>query len=172
MHEILGDYAGFVRDLDERLRRLGIDTTGRELSHLAYRTSTFDEYLRVRDAIEDVSSANVENEWNGRPISKLLLREPLELGNGHTVSLVELIPPPHQRDYPMGLEHAGVVIGETFDAFCDAHAGVITGHQDQGPWNQPRYVTFENDRTAKFYRYSLKDVVEKEGRAFDGFHHV
>jgi hypothetical protein len=28
------------------------------------------------------------------------------------------------------------------------------------------YITFENGRTVKFYRYSLKDVVEKEGRRF------
>jgi hypothetical protein len=28
------------------------------------------------------------------------------------------------------------------------------------------YITFDNNRTVKFYRYSLQDVVEKEGRRF------
>jgi hypothetical protein len=28
------------------------------------------------------------------------------------------------------------------------------------------YITFENNRAVKFYKYPLKDVVEKEGRRF------
>ena len=56
--------------------------------------------------------ANVENIWNGRPISKILLREPLEVEPHVTVDLIELLPPPHQRTYKMGLEHVGVVVGD------------------------------------------------------------
>jgi hypothetical protein len=29
--------------------------------------------------------------------------------------LIELIPPVHQRVYKMGLEHLGVVVGDTFE---------------------------------------------------------
>ncbi len=33
--------------------------------------------------------------------------------------MIELIPPVHQRVYKMGLEHLGVVVGETFEASLD-----------------------------------------------------
>lgn len=170
MQDLLGDYVAFCDDLFARLDDVGIDVTGRALSHLAFRTADEAGYLGLRHAIEVHSTANVENRWNGRPISKLLLREPLELGDGRTVDLIELIPPPHQRDWPLGLEHLGIVIGEEFETFCQQHAAALTDRQDQGPYCQPRLVTFENERTVKFYRHSLRTVVELEGRRFDGFH--
>jgi hypothetical protein len=45
------------------------------------------------------ATANAENVWNGRPISKIVLAEPLEVLDGTPVSLIELIPPVHQRVY-------------------------------------------------------------------------
>jgi predicted metalloenzyme YecM len=166
MEDIIGDYRSFFDDLLLRLEGAGIDVAGCPISHLAWRTATIAEYEHDREQIRRFCIADVENVWNGRPIGKLLLREPLALDDNTEVSLVELIPSPHQRDYPMGLEHCGIVIGETFEAFTKEHAAVLTGRQDQGPYCQPAYITFENNRTVKFYRYSLQDVVEKEGRPF------
>lgn len=166
VEHIIGDYRSFFADLRKRLEGIGIDITGRALSHVAFRTATVAEYEDVQKQLREFCIADVENVWNGRPIDKLLLREPLSLDRNVEVSLVELIPTPHQRDYPMGLEHLGVVIGETFENFAKNHEAVLTGRQDQGPFCQPAYITFENNRTVKFYRYSLKDVVEKEGRSF------
>ena len=166
LETILGDYRSFFEDLAQRIARAGIDIAGRRLSHLAFRTATLGEYREVQEQLEPWCRANVENEWNGRPIDKLLLAEPLALGGGHTVSLVELIPPPHREDWPLGLEHLGVVIGESFDEFTREHEDKFTGRQDQGPYCQPAYITFGNGRTVKFYRWSLKDVVETEGRPF------
>ena len=44
----------------------------------------------------------------------------------------------HQRVYTMGLEHLGVVVGDTFDAFVTAPKPVLTGQQFQGPNLLPR----------------------------------
>jgi predicted metalloenzyme YecM len=166
LEHIIGDYRTFFTDLLQRLEGVGIGVTGCPLSHLAYRTETFPGYERVRKQIRRFCVADVENVWNGRPIAKLLLDEPLVVGDNDHVSLIELIPPPHQRDYPMGLEHCGIVIGQSFEQFSRKHEAVLTGKQDQGPYCQPVYITFENNRSVKFYRSSLKDVVEKEGREF------
>jgi hypothetical protein len=76
--------------------------------------------------------------------------EPLEVLDGKVVPLIELIPPVHQRVYKMGLEHLGVVVGDTFDAFVEAHKPVLTGQQFQGPNSTPDPV------------YPFED----------GFHHV
>jgi predicted metalloenzyme YecM len=173
MIQILGDYQGFFAMQKARLARLNMDISGCRISHLAYRTETYDEYLALRDRIEEHCSANIENVWNGRPISKLLLNSPLDLGAGFEVSLIELIPPIHQRLYKMGLEHVGIVIGDRVDEFARVHRSNLTGQQFQAPLCEPYYVLFEEDYThVKFYRESLMDVCTQEGQTFDRFSHV
>ncbi len=169
--EILGDYTEFYTLQAERLQKLGIDISGLEVSHLAFRTETLAEYLVVRQKLESICSANVENTWNGRPISKLLLQEPLHLSQGTTTSLIELIPPVHQSVYKMGLEHVGIVIGETLADFAKLHAHNLTGQQNQGEFCQPYFITFPDHTNVKFYRYSLQKVCGLEGKLFDGFYH-
>ena len=71
----------------------------------------------------------------------------------------------------MGLEHIGIVVGETFADFGMLHAGKFSGQQDQGEFCQPYYITFPDDTNVKFYRYSLQEVCIREGKNFDGFYH-
>ena len=47
--------------------------------------------------------------------------------------MIELIPPVHQRVYKMGLEHLGVVVGDTFDEFVELHKPVLTVQLVPGP---------------------------------------
>jgi len=170
--DITGDHTAFFRLQRQRLAALGIDIAGFGVSHLALRTASYDDYLAVRGALEAYSTANVENVWNGRPISKLLLAEPLPLDDGFATRLIELLPPPHRAQYRMGLEHLGLVVGDTVDEFADRHRGVLTGQQHQSEICEPYFVTFEDHTNVKFYRHSLHDVVVAEGRRFDGFRHA
>src|SRR4029450_2540323 len=122
--------------------------------------------------LERHAKANREEVWNGRPISLMVLAEPLEVLDGTPVSRIELIPPVHQRVYRMGLEHLGVVIGEEFDEFSRVHCTGLTGQQFQGADVAPVYVLFEYFTHVKFYRRSFFDVVEDEGGRIEGFVHV
>jgi predicted metalloenzyme YecM len=173
--DLIGDYRAFAALQRDRLTTRGIDIAPCELSHLAFRVPEWDQYLHVRTRLERHAVANHENVWNGRPISLIVLEEPLEVLDGQLVPLIELIPPVHQRVYKMGLEHLGVVIGDTFDAFVEAHKPVLTGQQFQGPDSTPDpvYILMEDFTHVKFYRLSLQASVELfEGRPFEGFHHV
>jgi predicted metalloenzyme YecM len=173
--DIIGDYRAFAAQQRDRLLTRGIDISPFELSHLAVRVPEWDQYVHVRTLLERHASANSESVWNGRPISLILTDPPLEVLDGTAVPMIELIPPVHQRVYKMGLEHLGVVVGDTFDAFVEAHKPVLTGQQFQGPTSTPDpvYILFEDFTHVKFYRLSLRASVELDaGRAFDGFHHV
>jgi Uncharacterized protein conserved in bacteria len=174
IEDIVGDYRGFAAQQRDRLAKRGIDIAPYPLSHLAYRVSEWDEYVRTRALIERHAVANRENVWNGRPISLIVLAEPLDVLEGKVVPLIELIPPVHQRVYKMGLEHLGVVVGDTFDAFVEAHKPVLTGQQFQGPNSTPDpvYILFEDFTHVKFYRLSLQASVELDGGRFGGFTHV
>jgi predicted metalloenzyme YecM len=172
--DIIGDYRAFAAQQRDRLLALGIDIAPYELSHLAFRVPEWGQYVHVRTLLERHASANRENFWNGRPISLILPAEPPVVLDGKEVPMIELIPPVHQRVYKMGLEHLGVVIGDTFDAFVDAHKPVLTGQQFQGPNSTPDpvYVLLEDFTHVKFYRCSLRAAVESQGSVFDGIEHV
>lgn len=172
LNKILGDCQQFFTLQKSRLAERNIDISNCGISHLAYRTETYGEYLVLRDRIELHCVANIENVWNGRPISKMLLKSALDLGQGFEVSLIELIPPMHQRVYKMGLEHVGVVVGETIDEFGRNHRSNLTGQQFQSPICEPYYILFEDYTHVKFYRESLMQVCKKEGQHFEGYSHV
>ena len=170
--DIIGDYRAFAAMQHKRLLARGIDIGPYALSHLAVRVPEWDQYVHLRTLLERHATANLENVWNGRPISKIVLATPLEVLGGKIVSLIELIPPVHQRVYRMGLEHLGVVVGEDVDAFSREHRAVLTGQQFQSADVEPYYVLFEDFTHVKFYQYSLRAGIELEGGRFDGFHHV
>ena len=173
--DIIGDYRAFVAQQNERLHARGIDIGSYTLSHLCYRVAEWDEYVRVRGLLERHAAANRENVWNGRPMSLIVPAEPLEVLDGKVVPLIELIPPVHQRVYKMGLEHLGVVVGDTFDAFVETHKPVLTGQQFQGPHSTPDpvYILMEDFTHVKFYRLSLRASVELfEGPIDVGFRHI
>ena len=170
--DIIGDYRGFTTMQRDRLAVRGIDITPYPLSHLAVRVAEWDLYVHQRTLLERHARANREAVWNGRPISLILLAEPLEVLDGVPVSGIELIPPVHQRVYRMGLEHLGVVVGEEFDEFSRDHRAVLTGQQFQAPDVEPVYVLFEDFTHVKFYRRSFFDVVDDEEGRIEGFTHV
>jgi predicted metalloenzyme YecM len=171
--EIIGDYRAFTAMQRDRLLARGIDIAPYALSHLAVRVADWDLYVHQRTLLERHAKANSENLWNGRPISLILLAEPLDVLDGTPVPLIELIPPVHQRVYRMGLEHLGVVVGEDVDEFSRVHRAALTGQQFQSPDVEPYYVLFEDFTHVKFYRLSLRASVELDAGPFDdGFHHV
>ena len=171
--DIIGDYRGSVAVQHERLLARGIDIRPYALSHLAVRVPEWDQYVHLQTLLERHATANFEDVWNGRPISKIVLATPLEVLGGKIVSLIELIPPVHQRVYRMGLEHLGVVVGEDVDAFSRDHRAALTGQQFQSADVEPYYVLFEDFTHVKFYRWSLYDAcLREEGVTFVGFVHV
>ena len=174
MKRIIGDYQEFFSLQLARLNDLQIDISGCEISHLAYRTRTYEEYVRKRDGIERHCTSNIENVWNGRPISIMQLNAPLALSVEFQAWVIELIPPVHRRVYKMGLEHVGVVIGDSVDEFSVKHRTALTGQQFQSAEVDPYYITFFEDFTmVKFYRNSLLESCESErGRRYVGFSHV
>ena len=171
--DIIGDYRAFAAMQHKRLLARGIDIGPYTLSHLAVRVPEWDQYVHLRTLLERHATANDESVWNGRPISKIVLATPLEVLDGKIVSLIELIPPVHQRVYRMGLEHLGLVVGEDVDAFSRDHRAVLTGQQFQSADVEPYYVLFEDFTHVKFYRWSLYDAcLREEGVTFVGFVHV
>lgn len=166
LKNILGDYDKFFEKTLENLKDKGLDVTDYPMSHLGYKAKSNEEYTSVRDQLLPHSESIVENVHNGRPIAKIILKQPLTLAGGNSVSLMEIMPPKNSQAQKDGLEHCGFVVGNSLKDFIVAHDNVLTGVQDQGPYCQPAFIVFDDDTRVKFYEYGLKEVVELEGRQF------
>ncbi len=145
VEDIIGDYRAFVAHQRDRLASRGIDITPYPLSHLAYRVPEWGQYLHVRTLLERHATANLENVWNGRPMSKILLMQPLEVLEHALVPLIELIPPVHQRVYRMGLEHLGVThvkfYRRSLRDVCELEGARFDGFRHVEDWVPQRIVT-------------------------------
>jgi predicted metalloenzyme YecM len=167
LNQLIGDYQDFFSDLLARIKKSGIDITGMPMSHLLYRTTTQPEYKSLRDNIKELCSEFIETKFNDRAVSILILKEPLVLEDGHAVSMIELPAPRPAHTYPSGLESIGVVVGTSLPQFIEKHKTSLTGIKEHGTHCQPAFITFDNDKTAKFYDISLREIVILQGWTID-----
>lgn len=56
-----------------------------------------------------------------------------------------------------------MVMGEKLPEFIKQHEGVLMGVKEHGQHCQPAFITFDNDKTAKLYAISLRDIVILQG---------
>lgn len=164
---LIGDYEAFFADLLGRLKEVGVTIEGMPLTHLLYRTSTTSEYEELRDALKKVCREYVETSFNGRAVSILILKEPLALVDGFEVSMIELPAPRPAHMYPSGLESIGVFVGNDLEPFKKEYEKILTGIKDHGEICKPAFITFENEKTVKFYDHTLKEIVLWEGWRFE-----
>lgn len=64
IQDFIGDYQAFFSDVLRRMKKVGIDISGRPMSHLLYRTVTIFEYRRLRDELKKHCSEFVETQFN------------------------------------------------------------------------------------------------------------
>jgi predicted metalloenzyme YecM len=172
--KLIGNYQEFFSDLLHRLKKVGICMQGMPMSHLLYRVTTTPEYENLRDQLKFFCHRFVETQFNGRAVSILILKEPLILEDGFTVSMIELPAPRPVHMYPSGLESIGVVVGKNFPEFVSQHKAILD-IKDHGVHCQPAFITFDNDKTAKFYEVSLEEIVKLQGWKIDTLdiiHHI
>lgn len=160
---LIGDYETFFSDLLYRMKQADINISGMPMSHLLYRTTTYAEYQQLRDELKNHCSEFVETQFNDRAVSILILKNPLLLEDGFIVSMIELPAPRPAHMYPSGLESIGVVVGKELAEFIKRHEEVLTGIKEHGQYCQPAFITFDNDKTSKFYDISLRDIVLLQG---------
>lgn len=167
MKQLIGDYQRFFTDLVYRLKQADITLTGLPITHLLYRTRTLSEYEKLRDQLKPFCKEFVETMFNGRAVSILVLEKPLKLAEGYSVSMIELPAPRAVHMYPSGLESIGVFVGKKLPVFKKKYQKVLTGIKEHGKYCQPAFITFENEKTVKFYDYTLYEIVLKQGWKYE-----
>jgi predicted metalloenzyme YecM len=163
LEQLIGNYQAFFSDLLHRLKTAGITITDMPLSHLLYRVSTLSEYEILRDQLKSFCREFVETQFNGRAVSILILNKPLILEENFKVSMIELPAPRPDHMYPTGLESIGVIVGDKLSIFINQYNQLLTGVKNHSEHSQQAFITFSNDKTAKFYDSSLREIVIRQG---------
>lgn len=163
LEQLIGNYQAFFSNILHNLKKMGISISGMPMSHLLYRVATFSEYEFLRDQIKQLCSEFVETQFNGRAVSILILQKPLILEDGFQVSMIELPAPRPAHMYPTGLESIGIIVGKHLAEFNAQYGHILSGIKDHGEHCQPSFITFDNDKTAKFYHISLREIVIRQG---------
>jgi predicted metalloenzyme YecM len=84
--------------------------TDKEIDHICYRVESHEEYRIALLNLADYGSILAESMIGGRPISTVLLHNPIEF-KSWKISCIELPSPKLGSYYPSGWEHCEVVIG-------------------------------------------------------------
>ena len=163
LEKLIGNYQAFFSNLLNQLKKAQINISGIPMSHLLYRVATLSEYEDLRDQIKQLCSEFVETQFNGRAVSILILQEPLILEDGFQVSMIELPAPRPAHMYPTGLESIGLVLGKDLSEFNAKYKHQLSGIKDHGEHCQPSFITFDDDKTVKFYDISLREIVIRQG---------
>jgi predicted metalloenzyme YecM len=161
MKELLGDYDGFIANINRGFEEVGI--ARKELAlldHLGYRTETLEEYHETLEQFRSLGKDLGEIEVEGRPITIIALDEPIESG-GWIVPFVEVIAPKDNR-YKTGLEHAEFVTVRLLGDFEQRHSELNFLRDAMTRHINPELKYREHDISVKFHRLSIGTVVELE----------
>lgn len=161
---VIGDYKLFYKTLSDQIHKLGIDTSNMYVDHFCYRTSSLESYEEKKKQLLTYSGGFLENYHHGRPVSKFLLKKPLQIDN-QKVRLIELPSPKKNVLYKDGLEHFEYVVSKSFNVFKKKYEKLWSGQDNSGQFNQPVYIKFK-EGVVKFHEKPLTEVVELEGNTF------
>ncbi|HLC69461.1 MAG TPA: VOC family protein [Patescibacteria group bacterium] len=162
---VIGDYQEFVRRVLKNVERLGINVENFPIDHICFRVGSAEEYVDYKAKLLPYTVKYVENFHHGRPILKLILREPL-LVDGYSIPLIELPSPKKEVTYKTGLEHLEMAVGEKFLEFKYKYRSKSSGEDDSGLYNKPFYFTFSDGTTFKIHKRPLEEVLRLEEAEF------
>lgn len=122
--EILGDYRGFVSQVEGMLDELSINRD--ELAQcdtLAYEVNSNERYDEVKRQLARSADMLSEREVNGRLVSILAVDPPLKTDNWN-IPYIELLQPKPGREYKEGLDCAFFVTALPLPRFLAKHTDI------------------------------------------------
>lgn len=162
MKELLGDYEGFIRAIDDGVKKLGIEKD--ELSmmdHICYRVETLDRYHEMLEKLSSIGTLLGESTINGRPIATFELNNYIQVA-GWTVPFLELPAPKGSSPYIEGLEHVEFVVVGSLERFLARHEELPFSISGMSKLINPEAGLKTEGISVKFHEQQLGAVVRIE----------
>ena len=143
--------------LDEKKIKIG----SWEIDHLCYRTSSLENYEKIKSDFSALGELLIESDVNGRDIATYKLHKPV-VYKSYTIPLVEVPAPKDGRVTPEGWEHIEVVINVSFDEFMKNYPEIKFDTKALSKNLNPELVIKFDDCSIKFHHQSLEKVIAIE----------
>lgn len=151
----------FLEALFTQITSFQIDIGNREIDHICYSTSTFENYEKGKKYFLDYGRILEECDIAGRPIATFKLFSPLYYRH-HVIDLIELTAPKKGKTNIDGPEHIEVVIDESFDSFARRHSHLHFNFKITNQSLNPEISIKLNSGRIKFHHKSLEQVIHLE----------
>ncbi|MBU0569281.1 VOC family protein [Patescibacteria group bacterium] len=113
----------FLNKLTSRINKLGIDLDGAKLDHIAFQTSSKEEYNKFRLEFEKVATLVKEPIVGGRRVGVFKYKKPL-IYKDQSIDVIELIEPKEGQNPKSGLEHAEYLLPISLEVFIDKYPDI------------------------------------------------
>lgn len=120
---IFDGYRSFLDKLFTEIEARGIDITGFQLDHLAYRTESEPVFTGLKPKFAKFGRLVHEGQISGNTVCIYKLHQPLSYRD-QNIPAVELIGPHETINYPTGFEHAEFIIEESFEDLIDKYPSI------------------------------------------------
>lgn len=109
-------YEKFLNKLLLKIKEIGIDVSSFEMDHIAYKTSSEEEYFKLKPEFLEIGKLAKESVVRGRRVGIFALHEPWTYSQ-YTVIAIELIAPMRGEVVESGWEHVEFVLNESYESF-------------------------------------------------------
>jgi len=136
-----------------------IELENYELDHICWRSTSDDDYRLLESYLLGYGKLYHKNIHNGRPISLILLNDPVVYEN-RIIELIELPSPKMGTPYETGFEHAEFVIDTPIDEFVIKHQDLPWDTRNIGRPINPDVKLPVGKSKVKFHTSTLAHVVK------------
>lgn len=162
MENLIGNVDSFLSKIFEQIKELNIDISEMYPDHICYRTSSEEEYKKVKEAFFNYGDLLIESDVNGRLISTFKFNKPI-LFEQYKIDLIEIPAPKKGAVYESGLEHIELVTKEDLNSIKEkySHLSFDTSAMSK-ELNAELKLKLKDGLSIKFHNQSLEKVIEIE----------
>jgi predicted metalloenzyme YecM len=150
------NYEDFLDRVFENLAGAGIDITGLQIDHIAFRAKTREEYVAKLEELKANGELLDVAIINDRPVAILKLNQPIEYKD-FSIPYFELMAPREGRP-EFGLDHIEVVVPD-LNAFQAEHKELEFERKDRAI-NPELVLKFPNNANVKFHTRDIATVLK------------
>jgi predicted metalloenzyme YecM len=159
---MISNYAAFLDELFARLVKTGVDVKDLELDHIAYKTSSEEEYYNLLPEFKKMGNLIKENIVRERRVGHFKLFQSI-IYKQYTIPAFEVIAPKVGEVIKSDWEHAEFLLTESFQNFMDHYPNL---NWDTSVMNSAEFPMIKlklgDDMQVKFPLNRLLDAIEKE----------
>ena len=157
---MIGDYKKFLDIVHENLRKTKIDVSAFYVDHIAYRTTSAEDYEKLKNDLFTYGEALSEKIIRDRRVAIMKLHEPLQY-KGMQIRFFEILAPAKDNVYRKGLEHAEFVVDIPLYDMMQRYPSHSFIYKDR-KINAELVLKFPNNVNIKFHEKPIDEVIAIE----------